>query len=89
MVKYEFDSPLFRTFDVALANGFPIYGSIHLPCYQPIMKQMGTNLDRAGNLWVMNNWNPDIPVDAAYEGNDNPGSDGVVIFVWVAAPKSR
>ena len=26
MVKYEFDSPLFRTFDVALAISFPIYG---------------------------------------------------------------
>ena len=37
----------------------------------------------------VDNWKPDIPVNAVYEGNDNPGGDGVVIFVGVAAPKSR
>jgi hypothetical protein len=88
--------------EVMLANGQPLYGTQtkptktviivddeptleHIPmqCYQPIMRLTSTNIDGAGNLWCMNNWKPSALVDVA----DNPGGDGVVIFLGIAEPE--
>lgn len=84
--------------EVMLANGFPIYGvvksvevdengnsktkDIYYPCYTPLMRITSSTVDRAGNLWVMNNWKPSATIDLL----ENPGGDGVVIFVGVANP---
>ncbi len=70
---------------VTLANGAPLYGNRNdhrTHCFQPLMRLTATSIDRAGNLWALNNWKPSLKVDTS----DNPGGDGVVIFVGVAAP---
>jgi len=88
--------------EVTLANGLPLYGiqtrpgrpvflilgepfytPVRMECYQPIMRLTSTNIDGAGNLWCMNNWKPSALVDVA----DNPGGDGVVIFLGIAEPE--
>ena len=82
--------------EVTLANGLPLYGTqakpvmpgsrlqpVQIHCYQPIMRLTSTNIDGAGNLWCMNNWKPSAIVDVA----DNPGGDGVVIFLGIAEPE--
>jgi len=38
-------------------------------------------IDMAGNVWVTNNFKPSTVYDAV-----NPGGDGMVIFVGMAAP---
>lgn len=68
--------------EVTLANGNPIYGSDLGPSYEPMMRLTSTNIDGAGNLWALNNWKPSAYIDV----KDNPGGDGVVIFVGVAEP---
>jgi|GEM_PF-864825 len=83
--------------EVTLANGHPLYGTqtkpnmpgsrlepVQMHCYQPIMRLTSTNIDGAGNLWCMNNWKPSAIVDAVL---DNPGGDGVVIFLGIAEPE--
>ena len=72
----------------------PEYGSISvfdsdgnasgMSCYQPLMRMTCNVIDKVGNLWATNNWKPDFPNDVT----DNPGGDGVVIFVGVAKPKT-
>lgn len=74
--------------EVTLANGHPLYGlqpkgGIRIKCYQPIMRLTSTNIDGAGNLWCMNNWKPAAVVDV----KENPGGDGVVIFLGIAEPE--
>ncbi|WP_027378956.1 NHL repeat-containing protein [Chryseobacterium daeguense] len=82
--------------EVTLANGHPLYGTqkkptepgsrhegVQMHCYQPIMRLTSTNIDGAGNLWCMNNWKPSAIVDVM----DNPGGDGVVIFLGIAEPE--
>ncbi|MBR0874852.1 hypothetical protein JQ633_31160 [Bradyrhizobium tropiciagri] len=82
--------------EVMLANGHPLYGTqtrpamhdgkpepVRMKCFQPIMRLTSTNIDGAGNLWCMNNWKPSAVVDVA----DNPGGDGVVIFLGIAEPE--
>ncbi|QHS63590.1 NHL repeat-containing protein [Chitinophaga agri] len=88
--------------EVMLANGHPLYGNqtrpgkpillvkgepvptpVRMKCYQPIMRLTSTNIDGAGNLWCMNNWKPAALVDVL----SNPGGDGVVIFLGIAAPE--
>ncbi len=84
--------------EVTLANNHTLYGSqtypemkdgkptgnkIKMKCYSPIMRLTSTNIDGAGNLWCMNNWKPSAFVDVA----DNPGGDGVVIFLGIAEPE--
>ena len=75
---------------VLLHDGTPLYGAgKHHPCFSPLMRQTSCNIDRAGNLWVMNNWKPDWETDTAPGGdkdNANPGGDGIVIFVGLAKP---
>ena len=64
---------------VMLANGFPLYGSGSgsKPSYEPLMRSTGSGIDKAGNLWVMNNWKPSLMTDL----DGNPGGDGIVIFI--------
>lgn len=38
-------------------------------------------IDQAGNVWTINNWKPNFDLDM-----DNPGGDGIVIFVGLAKP---
>jgi len=77
--------------EVMLANGFPLYGNVylpgaeepvHIPCYDPLMRMTASSIDRAGNLWAINNWKASGYIDIS----QNPGGDGLVIFVGVAEP---
>ena len=67
---------------VMLANGFPLYGNLYGPSYDPLQRMTSTNIDAVGNLWAINNWKPSLDNDVSA----NPGGDGVVIFVGVAEP---
>jgi hypothetical protein len=68
---------------VHLANGAPIYGSLGIPCYFPLMRLTSTTIDKAGNLWAFNNWKPLLPNNLVL----NPGGDGAVIFIGMAEPQ--
>jgi len=82
--------------EVTLANGFPLYGQIVMSskpkgkgyktpkCYQPLMLLTGSRIDKAGNLWTLNNFKPSFYLDL----KTNPGGDGMVIFIGVATPTS-
>ena len=67
-----------------LRDGSPLYGKGAPPSYSPMMRQTGSVIDAAGNVWSINNWKPLFDVDAG----GNPGGDGILIFVGVAAPPS-
>ncbi len=68
--------------EVLLHDGTPLNGAAtKTPVYKPLMRETAVQPDVAGNLWVTNNWKPGDIADAK-----NPGGDGVVIFVGVAAP---
>ena len=67
---------------VLLHNGAPLNGgATKTPVYKPLMRETAVQPDIAGNLWVTNNWKPGDLADYL-----NPGGDGLVIFVGVAAP---
>ena len=68
--------------EVLLHNGDPLYGLGAPPSFIPMMRQTAVVIDQAGNIWSINNWKPDIDVDFG----GNPGGDGIVIFVGLAAP---
>ena len=68
--------------EVLLHNGDPLYGPGAPPSFIPMMRQTAVVIDQAGNIWSVNNWKPDIDIDFA----GNPGGDGIVIFVGLAAP---
>lgn len=70
---------------VLLHNGTPLYGTNAPPAYDPLQRLTVTAIDRAGNVWALNNWKNNFVVDFA----ENPGGDGVVIFVGAAAPPRR
>jgi DNA-binding beta-propeller fold protein YncE len=70
--------------EVTLANGLPLYGSNGLKSYSPLMRLTGSRIDRAGNLWACNNWKPSADIDVR---RGDPGGDGLVAFVGVAAPR--
>ena len=67
---------------VLLHDGTPLYGPNAPPSFIPMMRQTASVIDRAGNLWTVNNWKPDLDVDITV----NPGGDGLVIFVGLAPP---
>ncbi len=79
---------------LTLANGLPLYGKpetssgepLPLTSHDPLMRLTATQVDRAGNLWACNNWKPSAYIDVV---RGNPGGDGIVIFVGVAAPARR
>ena len=69
--------------EVLLHNGQPLYGPPPAPpSFIPMMRQTAVVIDQAGNIWSLNNWKPDFDIDAA----SNPGGDGIIIFVGLAAP---
>lgn len=68
---------------VLLRNGDPLYGKGMPKVFKPLMRMTAAEVDAAGNLWVTNNWKPSGAIDTA---GGNPGGDGIVIFVGVAAP---
>jgi hypothetical protein len=68
--------------EVLLHNGDPLYGPGAPPSYIPMMRQTSVVIDQAGNIWSINNWKPDFDIDVA----SNPGGDGIIIFVGLAAP---
>jgi hypothetical protein len=68
--------------EVLLHNGDPLYGPGAPPSFIPMMRQTAVVIDQAGNIWSINNWKPDIDIDFG----GNPGGDGIVIFVGLAAP---
>jgi hypothetical protein len=67
---------------VLLANGEPLYAPKKEPSFKPLMRATATQVDMAGNVWVTNNWKPSGLNDLV----TNPGGDGMVIFVGLAAP---
>lgn len=69
--------------EVHLRNGDPLYGKGKPKTYKPLMRETAAEVDAAGNLWVTNNWKPSGAIDTA---GGNPGGDGIVVFVGVAAP---
>lgn len=67
---------------VLLASGKPLYSPLNVKSYKPLMRATATQVDLAGNVWVTNNWKPSGLNDLI----KNPGGDGMVIFVGLAAP---
>lgn len=67
---------------VLLSNGYPLYGPNSAPDFHPLMRMTAGHIDRAGNLWVTNNWKPSLLIDAT----TNPGGDGMVVFIGLAKP---
>ena len=68
---------------VRLHSGELLYGKEGPKTYKPLMRQTATEVDAAGNLWVTNNWKPSGAIDTA---GGNPGGDGIVVFLGIAAP---
>jgi hypothetical protein len=72
--------------EVLLHNGVPLYSLGQPPgpaCFIPMMRQTAVVIDQAGNIWSINNWKPDFAIDTV---GQNPGGDGIIIFVGLAAP---
>jgi streptogramin lyase len=72
--------------EVLLHNGAPLYSYGQPPgppCFIPMMRQTAVVIDQAGNIWSINNWKPDFDIDTV---GGNPGGDGIIIFVGLAAP---
>ena len=72
--------------EVLLHDGVPLYGHGSPPgppCFIPMMRQTAVVIDQAGNIWSINNWKPDFDIDTI---GGNPGGDGIIIFVGLAAP---
>ena len=69
--------------EVLLHNGEPLYGPQGPPCFIPMMRQTALGIDQAGNIWSLNNWKPDFDIDTI---GQNPGGDGIIIFVGLASP---
>lgn len=67
---------------VLLNSGQPLYGTGAPASYLPLMRLTSVNADMAGNIWAANNWKPSGLNDLLL----NPGGDGMVIFIGVAAP---
>ena len=68
---------------VTLHSGQLLYGKKGPKTYKPLMRETAAEVDAAGNLWVTNNWKPSGAIDTA---GGNPGGDGIVVFLGVAAP---
>ena len=41
---------------VLLHGGTPLYGTNAPPAYDPLQRVTPIAIDRAGNVWVLNNW---------------------------------
>ena len=74
---------------VTLHDGTPLHGPDGPDCYIPMMRTTGLAVDAAGNVWTCNNWKPDFDIDIGdpITGKPgNPGGDGMLIWVGLAAP---
>ncbi len=69
--------------EVRLADGSPLYGENAPPSFTPMMRQTSLQIDAAGNIWTINNWKPSDFNNIVLQ---NPGGDGVIIFVGLAPP---
>src|SRR6266496_5947558 len=70
--------------EVLLHSGEPLYGPPPAPpCFIPMMRQTAVVIDQAGNIWSINNWKPDFDIDTV---GQNPGGDGIIVFVGLASP---
>jgi hypothetical protein len=69
---------------VLLSDGTPLSetGDGGQPAFTPLMRAVSAVPDRAGNVWVSNNWKPNFTSDLV----GDPGGDGMVIFIGLAAP---
>jgi hypothetical protein len=69
---------------VLLSDGTPLNetGDGKQPAFTPLMRAVSAVPDRAGNVWVSNNWKPNFTSDLV----GDPGGDGMVIFIGLAAP---
>ena len=70
---------------VLLNSGQPLYGTGGPPSFLPLMRLTSVNADMAGNIWAANNWKPSAYIDGI-SNEPNPGGDGMVIFIGLAAP---
>lgn len=68
---------------VLLSDGTPLSQTGDQPAFTPMMRTVTVVPDRAGNLWVSNNWKPNFNSNVF---GGNPGGDGMVIFIGIAAP---
>jgi hypothetical protein len=68
--------------EVLLHDGNPLYYPLTIKSHSPLMRLTSVNVDAAGNVWCTNNWKPSWAIDVT----KNPGGDGMVIFVGLAAP---
>jgi hypothetical protein len=69
---------------VLLHNGDPLYGKgSQIQSFKPLMRMTAVVIDMAGNIWAINNWKPEIINNTLLQ---NPGGDGIVIFIGLAAP---
>lgn len=71
---------------VLLHNGDPLYGTgpLSYPSFDPLMRMTAVPIDRAGNVWAVNNWKPNFDIDLF-----NSGGDGICIFVGLAKPPTN
>lgn len=73
---------------VLLHDGTPLYGPQGPPSFTPLMRMTSVSIDRAGNVWAINNWKPRFNLDVL-PTTGNPGGDGIVIFVGLAKPPAQ
>jgi hypothetical protein len=67
---------------VLLHNGIPLYGPYsEIKTYKPLMRMTAVAVDMAGNVWAINNWKP---IEDTLR--ENPGGDGIVVFIGLAGP---
>jgi len=69
---------------VTLATGQTLFNSQNIAVKSPLMRLTHAAPDAAGNVYIANNWKPDIIEDVVLA---NPGGDGVIIFVGIGAPR--
>jgi hypothetical protein len=78
---------------VLLHDGTPLYGPDGPPCFIPMMRTTGVQVDAAGNVWTCNNWKPDFNSDLFGDPlrnqAPNPGGDGILIWLGLATPVRR
>ncbi len=61
------------------ATGVPIAPDGYVS--MSLQRNTGVSIDTAGNVWLTNNWLLDAPLILS-----NPGGDGLVVFIGLAAP---
>lgn len=68
---------------VRLATGELLLNDRGQEIFFPLMRATYAIPDASGNLYVTNNWKPNLIEDIT----DNPGGDGIVVFVGIGAPR--